>query len=111
MCVAKAMGGLAGNACKAGFDKREFRKRKPFFNLEKGLRGNQLTCFLTDIFSFKKHLTKKPLYGLNQAIRLNKIYSAFSLSFCFDLPIILIEKQNNSKLVLHLGSREKMWQS
>ena len=105
--MAKAMGGLAGNACKATFGNREFGTRKPFFILEKGLRGNRLICFLTEISSFKKHFTKKVFHRSDLAKIKNKIYSTFDSSFRLILPILLIEKQNNSKLVLHLGSREK----
>jgi len=111
MCVVKAMESLAGHACKASFDKREFRTKNPFFILEKGLCSNQLLCFLSELSFFKKHVSKKAFHRSDLAKIKNKFYSAFSSSFRLFMPITLIEKQNNSKLVLHLGSREKMWQS
>lgn len=104
--VAKARAIFAGCACKERFDKRELRKRKPFFILEKGLRGNQLLFLLYYLSSFKKHLSRKTLHRAALAIIHINIIGVLNLSFCFNLPIILIE-QNNSKLVMHLGSREK----
>ncbi len=105
--MAKAIGGLAGNACKARFDNRDIRTNKPFLSLRKGLRSNQFLFLLKYLSSFKKHFTKKVFHRLDLAKIKNKIYSAFNSSFRLIMPILLIEKQNNSQLVIHLGSREK----
>ena len=111
MCVVKEKVSLAGSACKVRFDKREFRKIKPFFKAMKRFCFSYLLIVVNYLSSFNIYFAQSIFYGSTSAKKYFKLNSAFSLSFRLNLPILLIDKQNQSQLVIRLGLREKMWQS